>query len=116
AEGGVSEALVDHLADLVLQRFDLVAIRRIADSAPPPPQDLQNPQAEEQTPRARIGVAQDRAFGFYYQDTIDLLEESGAEIVDFSPLDDVLPPGLHGLELGGCFPGLRACAIAQNPR
>src|SRR5439155_23655986 len=56
AEGGVSEAVLDHLADLVLQRFDLVAIRRIADSAPPPPPDLQNPQAEEQTPRARIGV------------------------------------------------------------
>jgi cobyrinic acid a,c-diamide synthase len=67
--------------------------------------------------RVRIGVAQDRAFGFYYQDTIDLLAECGADIVGFSPLDDDgLPPDLQGLYLGGGFPELYADAIATNRR
>jgi cobyrinic acid a,c-diamide synthase len=116
AEGGVPLATLDRLADLVAERFDLAAIRRIADLAGPLPTDSPRSHVGGQT-RARIGVAQDRAFGFYYQDTIDLLAESGAEIVRFSPVDDeVLPPHLDGLYLGGGFPELHARAIAANHR
>jgi cobyrinic acid a,c-diamide synthase len=114
-EGGVPAATLERLVDLVTQRFDLAEINRIAASAPPlPPESgvgLVKPLADP----VRIGVAQDRAFGFYYQDTIDLLAESGAEIVPFSPLDDAaLPLDLHGLYLGGGFPELHAHAIAAN--
>lgn len=117
AEGGVPEAILERLADLVEERFDLAAVRRLADSVAPLPPDGRVIQLDGHTPRARIGVAQDRVFGFYYQDTIDLLEESGAEIVRFSPLDDeVLPPDLDGLYLGGGFPELYAHAIAENHR
>jgi len=116
-EGGVSTVTLEHLADLVLQRFDLDALRRIADSAPPLPTDARAPAPQQVAREVRIGVAQDRAFGFYYQDTIDLLAESGAEIVPFSPLDDAcLPPELHGLYIGGGFPELHASAIAANQR
>jgi cobyrinic acid a,c-diamide synthase len=63
----------------------------------------------------RIGVAQDRAFGFYYADTFDLLAELGAEVVPFSLLDDDgLPPALDGLYVGGGFPELYAREIAAN--
>jgi cobyrinic acid a,c-diamide synthase len=114
AEGGVSASTVDRLADLVARRFDLAAIRRIAESARPLPQvtsdDVQALPAE-----VRIGVAQDRAFGFYYQDTIDVLRECGAEIVPFSPLDDeMLPADTDGLYLGGGFPELYATELASN--
>jgi cobyrinic acid a,c-diamide synthase len=114
AEGGVPHAVLDRLAELVATRFDLAAIGRIASSAP----------ALDETPLApidavasgvRIGVAQDRAFGFYYQDTIDLLGECGAEIVPFSPLDDPqLPTALDGLYVGGGFPELYAAELAAN--
>src|SRR5712691_7267182 len=85
AESGVSASTLSRLADLVSQRFDLPAIRHIAESASALP-DLPSRDVEAVPAVVRIGVAQDRAFGFYYQDTIDVLRECGADIVPFSPL------------------------------
>src|SRR5437867_4110105 len=79
AEGGVPATTLDRLADLVAQRFDLAAIRRIAESASPLP-DVASSDIEAVAAEVRLGVAQDRAFGFYYQDTIDVLRECGADI------------------------------------
>jgi cobyrinic acid a,c-diamide synthase len=65
--------------------------------------------------RVRIGVAQDKAFSFYYEDNFDLLRENGAEIVEFSPLSDAgLPRNLDGLYLGGGYPELYADGLSRN--
>jgi cobyrinic acid a,c-diamide synthase len=65
--------------------------------------------------RARLGVARDAAFCFYYQDNLDLLEAAGAELAFFSPLhDDRLPDDLDGIYLGGGYPELHAERLAAN--
>lgn len=67
------------------------------------------------TGAVRIGVPSDRAFSFYYEDNLDLLRECGAEIVRFSPMQDMaLPAGLDGLYLGGGYPELYAQELSGN--
>lgn len=65
--------------------------------------------------RARIGIARDSAFCFYYEDNLDLLSQLGAELVAFSPIADVaLPTDLDGLYLGGGYPELHLEALSGN--
>lgn len=63
----------------------------------------------------RVGIARDRAFCFYYEDNLDALKAAGAEILQFSPLDDpCLPEGIDALYLGGGYPELWAAKLAAN--
>ncbi|HKZ60912.1 MAG TPA: cobyrinate a,c-diamide synthase [Nitrososphaera sp.] len=65
--------------------------------------------------RARIAVALDESFNFYYADNLDALRRSGAQLVFFSPVQEQkLPDDVHGIMLGGGFPEVLADRLEKN--
>ncbi|MEH2399059.1 cobyrinate a,c-diamide synthase [Nostoc sp.] len=104
-------ALIDRLADLGDTCFDWQHLLPLLKSKPlPHPLDPPDPPSS-----IRIAVARDRAFNFYYQDNLDLLQQLGAELVFWSPLEDAaIPKDVQGMYFGGGFPEVFAQQLAEN--
>lgn len=105
---------IDRLADLLEKSVQLdqllEKLPEISNAIPAP-----LPQGKIPSGRVRIGVARDRAFCFYYQDNLEMLQSCGAELIYFSPVADrILPENLDGLYLGGGYPELAAGQLAEN--
>jgi cobyrinic acid a,c-diamide synthase len=115
-ERWLDEADLGRLADSLVATVDLNRLVEIAATARVPDPATRRLFPETTVPRrARIAVARDEAFSFYYEDNLDLLRAWGAEIVPFSPLRDTqLPPSTAGLYIGGGFPELFAEKLAAN--
>ncbi len=101
------------LADWVEEHLDLETILEALPDIPMEPRFDELPMI----PRTRIGIAQDEAFSFYYEENLRLLRYAGAELVPFSPINDKeLPPNISGIYLGGGYPELSAFDLAQNTK
>lgn len=100
------------LAQYVEKYVCIDELLRLASEAP----ELEyHPIILERREPVRIAVARDKAFCFYYEDSLRMLEKLGGELVEFSPLyDSALPENTHGLYLGGGYPELYAEALSQN--
>lgn len=65
--------------------------------------------------KVRIAIARDKAFCFYYEDSLELLADYGAELIPFSPLEDKgLPEDVSGVILGGGYPEVHAGRLSAN--
>ena len=102
------------LAEVLEKTLDIDAILQLAESAR---------ELSAKEPRIdfclkhplRIGVADDEAFCFFYEDNFRLLRKMGAELVHFSPIrDKKLPVGLDGLLLYGGYPELNGKELEKN--
>jgi len=97
---------------LIEEFCDLDSITTIARSAPP---FSKNDEKMPMVPRrARIGVAMDNAFCFYYHDNLDRLSRAGADLVYFSPVQGSLPD-VDGIYLGGGYPELHLHELESSP-
>ncbi len=111
AEGVLTEERRRRLAEACERFVDLDALRalgRLVARAP-----AVGPAAAAR-PLARIGVARDEAFQFYYPENLERLRRAGAELVFWSPLDDARPPEVDGLYFGGGYPELHGARLAAN--
>jgi cobyrinic acid a,c-diamide synthase len=106
------DQIINSLADIGDTYFDWDKLLPLLKSSSSP---IPNSQLPITNSSVKIAVARDQAFNFYYQDNLDLLEQLGAELVFWSPLNDSqLPKDIQGMYFGGGFPEVFAPQLAAN--
>lgn len=116
-EHAQADTLVERIGQRIAQQVDLAHLRALAASAAPLDHAATPPAAASAlaTKKVRIGLARDRAFGFYYPDDLEALQAAGAELLPFDTLHDAaLPAQLDGLFIGGGFPELFMDQLQAN--
>jgi cobyrinic acid a,c-diamide synthase len=113
-ESHVATAKIKQIGDAIAEQVDLDKLLALSQKEP-----LSVPHKAQISPLAcgdkvRIGVAHDRAFGFYYADDLDALEAAGAELVPFDALRDARLPEVDALYIGGGFPEMCAAELEAN--
>jgi len=113
---GTADTTIARLADAVAANVELDRIISLASTAdtpatqqPPRPRITTTPES-----LVRIAIARDAAFGFYYQDDLEAVEQAGAELVPFDTLSDTRLPEADGLFIGGGFPETHLEALSAN--
>lgn len=66
------------------------------------------------TPGVRVALAAGRAFTFGYPEHGELLRAAGAEVIEFDPMTDELPPDTAALVIPGGFPEQHAADLSAN--
>ncbi|MEK6673664.1 MAG: cobyrinate a,c-diamide synthase [Nitrospirota bacterium] len=144
-ETPISEENIQKLADTILRHVDIDAILKLSSnitvlSFPPygsrptghrlaghrlveesfPEEGLRRSSTSEDRlcrndRTAKIALAYDKAFSFYYEDNLNLLKEAGADIIRFSPISDkTIPEGVDAIYIGGGYPELYAEELSKN--
>ncbi len=110
-EDGTAQTRIALLAAAVARQVDLERLLAATTSAPLAAAPL---LARAARTSVRIGVARDRAFGFYYPDDLEALERAGAELLFFDTLRDARLPRVDGLVIGGGFPEMFMRELEAN--
>ncbi|MDY6959547.1 MAG: cobyrinate a,c-diamide synthase, partial [Halobacteriota archaeon] len=106
---------LEGLGDVVEENIDLDRLIEIAYSAEVLAEVEENIFKKKNKEGLNVGIAYDKAFNFYYEDSLDLMRLHGCNLKFFSPLSDKrLPEDLDGLYLGGGYPEVFSGELAKN--
>jgi cobyrinic acid a,c-diamide synthase len=111
-EDGAAQTRIALLAAAVGGQVDVERLLAATVSGVPLP--AAQPLARSARRDVRIGIARDRAFGFYYSDDLEALERAGAELLFFDTLRDARLPRVDGLIIGGGFPEIFMRELEAN--
>ena len=112
SEGLLSSEVFAMLAEFAEADIDINRLLELAGTI-----DASRHPVAHENGTVRIGIARDKAFSFYYDDNLDALRAAGADILEFSPLQDTsLPLAIDALYFGGGYPELFAKQLTANCR
>ena len=108
-----AEEKINSIAKIIAEQVNLDALIAISQQA-----TVLNPpqlnQTVKPTPKVKIGVIRDIAFGFYYAGDLEALEAAGAKLIFINALQDTKLPEIDGLFIGGGFPEAQMDRLSQN--
>jgi cobyrinic acid a,c-diamide synthase len=111
--GEQARAAVDAMIELVARHVDVAGIEAAAASRMTA--ELWDPAVAAPTAAdVTVALAAGKAFSFGYTEHGELLRAAGAEVVEFDPLTDPLPPQTAALVLPGGFPEQFSTDLSTN--
>ncbi len=113
-ESHAAAAMIERIGEAIAEQVDLGRLLGLSQKAPLDVPHKAEVSALPVGEKVRIGIARDRAFGFYYADDLDALQAAGAELVPFDALSDAALPEVDGLYIGGGFPETCAAGLEAN--
>ena len=113
-ESKESSARITVLGNAIAAQVDLDKLIQLSHSTPLKAQAVATVHSFPAPKKIKIGVARDRAFGFYYADDMDALVTAGAETIPFDTLQDKQLPQVDALFIGGGFPEVFAAELEAN--
>ncbi|MBN1531854.1 MAG: cobyrinate a,c-diamide synthase [Spirochaetes bacterium] len=110
------DRLIDGIADRIEGSVDIDGI--LAMTGGYRYRELETAEAAEKSPARgpspAVGVVFDRAFTFYYPETLEAMERLGARVVRIDALNDRRLPDVDALYIGGGFPENFAEGLSGN--
>lgn len=114
-ESEQAEARIQAIASRIKAQVDLAALIDAAATASMPRHEIRLPAGEPvHAEGLRLAYAQDKSFGFYYQEDLDTLRTAGVRMQPLNTLDDHALPEVDGLIIGGGFPEMFIDELAGN--
>jgi len=109
-EDDKSEIKINRISEIIA---DSINIKKILSDTPN--NIISQSKPRESIPSSlTIAIPKDVAFGFYYQDDLDLFEELGTKISYFDAIKDSKLPECDGLFIGGGFPEMNLEELSSN--
>lgn len=71
-------------------------------------------RADNQPKDIRLGLIRCSAFGFYYPDDLQALQDAGAELIEIDPCHQTVLPEVDALFIGGGFPETHMYELEAN--
>ncbi len=117
AEFKEKQEIITNMGGFINENVDIEQILAIANKVEEineTKEPLWNKDEELSKQKIRIGIANDAAFNFYYQDNLDAFSENGAKLIEFSPVVGETLPEADCYLIGGGFPEIYCQEISQN--
>ena len=114
-EAATAQQRLSEIAQVIAAQIDLQALQALAKQAAAIPMPQDPVAVVHKDAPLRLAIARDAAFGFYYPDDLEAMEQAGVELLPFNTLqDESLPDGCDALFIGGGFPETQMQALAAN--
>ena len=115
--GNHARIAVEAMTALVAQHVDVQSVvAAAAGHVAAEPWSAGNAVGERTAEHVTVALAAGKAFSFCYAEHTELLRAAGADVVEFDPLTEQLPPDTAALVLPGGFPEEFSTELSANDR